>query len=145
MKTVFADTLYWVAMARPNDPWKEAAERAKAQLGDVRLLTTDEVLAEFLTALGQGGEGVRRQGVKMVRAILDNPNVRVLPQSRDSFLRGVDLYARRPDKEYGVTDCISMNAMRSESVSEVLTNDYHFAQEGFTLLITPRPRADTTG
>lgn len=103
------------------------------------------MLAEFLTALGQGGEGTRRLGVKMVRAILDNPSVRVLPQSRDSFLRGVDLYARRPDKEYGLTDCISMNAMRSESVSEVLTNDYHFAQEGFTLLITPRPRADTTG
>jgi len=100
----------------------------------VRLLTTDEVLTEFLAALSCGGERFRGQAVKMVRAILDNPNVKVLPQSRDSFLRGVDLYEQRLDKEYSLTDCISMNAMRSECITEVLTNDRHFAQEGFHVL-----------
>jgi len=135
MKTVFADTLYWVAIVNPNDSWGKSAKEARLFLGSVRLLTTDEVLTEFLTALSKGGTGLRRQAVKMVRAILANPNVRVLAQSRDSFLRGVELYEQRPDKEYGLTDCISMKAMWSESVSEVLTNDDHFAQEGFTVLI----------
>lgn len=88
MKTVFADTLYWVTIVRPNDQWEEPAKRAKSLLGNVRLLTTDEVLAEFLAALSGGGEHLRLQAVKMVRAILANPNVKVLPQSRDSFLRG---------------------------------------------------------
>lgn len=138
MKTVFADTLYWVAIARPNDPWAQASKKASSLLGGVRLLTTDEVLSELLAALSKGGEHLRRQGAKMVRAILANPNVRVLPQSRDSFLKGVELYEQRPDKEYSLTDCISMNAMRSESVSEVLTNDYHFAQEESQVLIAEK-------
>lgn len=138
MKMVFADTLYWVAIVRPNDPWGDSAKKAKVSLGNVLLLTTDEVLTEFLTALSPGGDSLRRQAAKMVRAILANPNVKVVPQSRDSFLRGVDLYEQRLDKEYSLTDCISMNAMKSESVAEVLTNDRHFRQEGFEVLITEK-------
>ncbi len=72
----------------------------------------------------------------MVRAILDSPNVKVLPQTRDSFLRGVAFYEQRLDKQYNLTDCVSMNAMRSESVTQILTNDRHFEQEGFDILIT---------
>lgn len=138
MKMVFADTLYWVAIVRPNDQWGESSKKATASLGNVLLLTTDEVLTEFLTALSKGGENLRRQAARMVRAILANPNVKVLPQSRDSFLRGVDLYEQRLDKEYSLTDCISMNAMKSESVAEFLTNDPHFRQEGFEVLITEK-------
>lgn len=138
MRKVFADTLYWVAIVKPTDQWAGSANKARALLGNVRLLTTDEVLTEFLAALSKGGEHLRRQAVKMVRAILANPNVRVLAQSRDSFLQGVELYEQRPDKEYSLTDCISMKAMWSESVSEVLTNDRHFAQEGFYVLITQK-------
>jgi len=138
MKTVFADTMYWIASVRPNDQWGEAAKRAKSSLGAVRLLTTDEVLAEFLTVLRDGGEHIRRTATKMVRAILNNPNVKVLAQSRDSFLRGVELYEQRSDKEYSLTDCISMNAMRSESLSRILTNDRHFIQEGFEILMTEK-------
>ena len=138
MKLVFADTLYWVAIVRPSDPWGGSAKGAKSSLGNVILLTTDEVLTEFLAALSAGGENLRRQAARMVRAILANPNVRVVPQSRDSFLRGVELYEQRLDKEYSLTDCISMNAMRSHSVSEILTNDHHFGQEGFNFLITEK-------
>jgi len=136
MKTVFADSLYWIAIVRPNDSWKHAAKRAKSLLHNVRILTTDEVLTEFLAALSGGGQNLRRQASQMVRAILDDPNVTVRPQSRDSFLQGVELYEQRLDKEYSLTDCISMNAMKSESVTEVLTKDQHFAQEGFNVLIT---------
>jgi uncharacterized protein len=136
MRVVFVDTLYWIAITLPHDQWKEPCQRARAELGNVRLITTDEVLTEFLAALSAGGSNIRRQAAKMVRAILNNPNVKVIPQSRDSFLKGLELYENRPDKEYSLTDCISMNAMRNESVSEVLANDHHFSQEGFTTLIS---------
>lgn len=141
MRLVFADTLYWVAIVRPGDPWAEAAKQARSTLGPVVIVTTDEVLTEFLTSLSAGGEQLRRQATQMVRVILENPNVRVLPQSRDSFLRGVELYGQRLDKQYSLTDCVSMNAMRSESVKDALTNDRHFAQEGFTVLIPAKEEA----
>jgi predicted nucleic acid-binding protein len=44
------------------------------------------------------------------------------------------LYAARPDKGYSLTDCISMQTMRKEGLTEALTNDRHFEQEGFRVL-----------
>jgi predicted nucleic acid-binding protein len=69
-----------------------------------------------------------------VRALLCDPDIRVLPQSRESFLARLDLYAARPDKGYSLTDCISMDALRREGLTEALTNDRHFEQEGFRAL-----------
>jgi predicted nucleic acid-binding protein len=80
---------------------------------------------------------VRSQAVKMVQAIMADPNVTVVPQSRASFLEGLGLYARRTDKDYSLVDCSSMEAMRGGDIQEVLTNDGHFSQEGFTVLIQP--------
>ena len=135
MKAVFADSLYWIAIVKPGDPWAGAATGAKTQIGQVRIVTTDEVLTEFLTALSGAGENLRGKAAQMVRAILSNPNVKVVPQSRGTFLQALHLFDQRRDKEYSLTDCSSMNAMRSESIAEVLTNDHHFRQEGFTVLM----------
>jgi len=136
MRRVFVDTLYWIAIIRPNDSWSSAAKKSRELLGDVILVTTDEILTEFLTALSRGGDRLRVQAAKMVREIISNPNVIVVPQSRESFLEGLELYELRPDKEYSLIDCVSMNVMKSLSISEVLTNDSHFSQEGFNVVIT---------
>jgi predicted nucleic acid-binding protein len=76
----------------------------------------------------------RRRLVETVRALKRNPKIRILPQSRASFEAGFDLYASRLDKGYSLTDCISMQAMRDEGLTGVLTNDRHFEQEGFQVL-----------
>jgi len=135
MKTVFADALYWIAIVRPKDPWKLPAQEAREAIGNAILVTTDEVLTEFLAALSKGGPQLRKTAVDMVRTIMKNPNVRVVPQTREGFLKGLDRFERRPDKDYSLTDCISMNVIEAEGIREVLTNDHHFEQEGFTILI----------
>jgi len=142
MKPVFADAVYWIASARPNDHWSQAAKAAKNRLGQVRIVTTDEVLTEFFAALSKSGPHLRSVAARMVRAIQDNPNIRVTPQSRDSFNKGLKRYEERPDKEYSLQDCISMNVMESESIHDVLTIDRHFEQEGFTVLMkSEEPKA----
>jgi len=98
-------------------------------------VTTDEVLTEFLAALSKGGPRVRLAAARTVRAILSSPSVRVIPQSRASFGSGLNRYEARSDKEYSLQDCVTMNAMEAESITEILTNDYHFEQEGFTVLM----------
>jgi predicted nucleic acid-binding protein len=77
---------------------------------------------------------MRRDTLANTRDILKNPRVHVMPQSRESFLSGLALYEARPDKNYSLTDCISMQTMRREGITEVLTNDHHFEQEGFHTL-----------
>ena len=134
MKKVFVDTVYWIAIANPKDQWRHTAEDAREQLGNARLVTTEEVLTEFLTALSKRPR-LRDMAVRVVRGILGNPNVKVIPQSRDSFQKGLRRYEERPDKGYSLQDCISMNAMDSESITEILTNDRHFEQDGYTVLM----------
>ena len=135
MISVFADTVYWIAMARPDDQWRTAAIEARRRLGRVELVTTDEVLGEFLAALSKGGPHVRLAATRTVRTILSGSNVRVIPQSRSSFTKALDRYEARSDKGYSIQDCVSMNVMQAESIMQILTHDHHFEQEGFTVLM----------
>lgn len=135
MKTVFADTAYWVAMARPRDQWRSAAWNALRQLGPIMIVTTDEVLTEFLTSLSRAGPDARLGGVRRVRALQNDSSVRIMRQSRESFLKALDRYEARSDKSYSLQDCVSMNVMEAQSITEILTSDHHFEQEGFTVLM----------
>ena len=137
MKLVFVDTVYWIAVARPDDQFAIPAARTRASLGEVHLVTTEEVLTEFLAALSSGGRSMRRRAVEMVESILADRNTTVLPQTHESFLKGLHLYAARLDKKYSLVDRISMNAMKDSDVREVLTDDHHFAQEGLLVLLSP--------
>ena len=135
MRPVFADTVYWIATARPSDQWHAAAKEARRRLGRVELVTTDEVLTEFLAALSKGGPRLRSAATRTVRAMLAGANVRVIPQSRSSFTKALERYEARLDKEYSLQDCASMNAMEAEAITQILTSDHHFEQEGFTVLM----------
>jgi predicted nucleic acid-binding protein len=132
--TVFADTFYWLALARPRDSWHAAAWLWAQANASTRLTTTDEVLTEFLNALAATGPVGRAHAAATVRDIRNDPQVDVLPQSRADFDAALALYEARPDKGYSLTDCRSMIALRALGLTEVLTNDHHFTQEGFTIL-----------
>lgn len=123
---VFADTFYWIALTDPRD----SAHSRAAEIRD-EIVTTDEVLTEYLNFFCAAPEFLRSQVALAVADILDDSMVKVIPQGRDTFLDGFQLYSKRADKNYSLTDCISMQAMRREGLSVVLTNDRHFEQEGF--------------
>jgi uncharacterized protein len=135
MKRVFADTLYWVARTLSGDPWFAPTVRAVAALGPAQFVTTQEVLVEVLSIGAARGGYHRPPALQTVRASLEARNVTVVPQSEASFLAGLELYGNRADKDYSLVDCISMQTMRQMGIQEVLTNDHHFTQEGFTILI----------
>ena len=134
MRIVFVDTAYWIAVVRKRDQWHEIAEEARGWVRDAKLVTTEEVLGEFLTALSRT-KNLRLAAVDMVKKILSNPTVKIISQSAESFERGFKLYSERPDKTYSLQDCISMSTMKSESIEEILTTDRNFSQEGFRILM----------
>ncbi|MEH1892745.1 MAG: hypothetical protein V7K92_25965 [Nostoc sp.] len=45
------------------------------------------------------------------------------------------LYSQRPDKDWGLTDCISFAMMTQEGIIQGCTSDCHFKQAGFTKLL----------
>lgn len=99
--------------------------------------TTEEVLTEVL-AFFSTDRWLRNRAVATVRTLMDDPSFHVIPHSHRSFVSAFDLYAARPDKGYSLTDCISMQTMRREGLTDVLTNDHHFEQEGFRVLFGKR-------
>jgi predicted nucleic acid-binding protein len=134
MRRLFVDTFYLIALAHPRDQWHTRVLTFSQSLGDASLYTVDDVLIEFLAACSASGPRIRRQAARTVRNALNDPQWTVIPQSRASFLEALQLYEARPDKEYSLTDCISMQAMRREGMTEILSNDHHFTQEGFHIL-----------
>ena len=134
MPRYFVDTFYWVALSDPRDQWHARVLAFSQSLRDYHLYTVDEVLAEYLTFYSASRPHVRADAVQTVRNILHDPNITVIPQSHASFLDALAFYASRLDKQYSLTDCVSMQAMRREGLTDVLTNDHHFTQEGLHIL-----------
>ena len=67
-------------------------------------------------------------------SLFNEPGVTVVRQRHASFLQAVSLYETRLDKHYSLTDCGSMEVMKRQRLTEALTNDRHFLQEGFQIL-----------
>lgn len=150
MRMFFADTSYWIAWSNPRDQLHRAAREAVRLLGDAKLVTTDMVLTEFLTGLSRDLKGKigktseerkqqlrerRKELTRIVRKIIEEPDIIVIEQTREMFLEALNLYENRLETGYSLTDCSSMIVMRKLSITNILTSDYHFAQEGFTILI----------
>jgi predicted nucleic acid-binding protein len=134
MRRIFADSHYWIALAYSRDQWHGRAMKVTRPLRGVVIVTTEEVLTEFLTAFRYSAT-LRQSAARMIARIQGNPKVLIRPQSHQSFLDGLALYIARSDKQYSLTDCTSMEAMRQEGIVEILTHDIHFRQEGFTILL----------
>ena len=111
MTAVFADTFYWIALADFSDSFHEGALALTAVHAEQPLVTTDEVLTEYLNYFGGQPETLRRHVAASVRRMMGSSAIRVISQSRASFLAGLTFCEKRADKGYSLTDCISMETM----------------------------------
>lgn len=135
MRKFFADSVYWIALINPADQWFIRAHSFTERWSKVPIVTTNEVLTETLNYYAEKGEGKREAAANLIRSILLDVEIESIPSTQVSFLEGLELYESRRDKGYSLTDCISMNICRERKVSEILTHDDHFQQEGFVVLL----------
>jgi uncharacterized protein len=135
MRTVFADTVYWVARINPRDAVHRNAIETVAQLGDHRIVTSEMVLVEVLNLLSAHGAALRQGAVGLVQAIAGDRSVQLVPQDSQLFRDALSLYRDRPDKRWSLTDCASFRIMEQWHLTEALTRDQHFEQYGFQVLL----------
>lgn len=132
MKSGFADTSFFVAFLNPRDvDHAPAVELMKAYEG--RIVTTDWVLTELGNFLASRAN--RTLFVPFVGDLSADPRMEIVAANRELFEAGCALFASRPDKEWSLTDCISMVVMQRQAIAEALTADHHFEQAGFTILM----------
>ena len=97
-------------------------------------LTTNYVLAEY-TALAHVRGVPRDEIVKFSRLILDDKAIQIIWVDEVLHRRAVALMRDRADKNYSLCDAVSFIVMRERGISESLTTDKHFRQEGFVRLL----------
>lgn len=132
MRTLFADTFYFLALLNPHDDAHGAAEAASID-GETKLVTTAWVLTELADGLSETAG--RRIFANLLADLCNDPQATVLPADQSLWRRGVELYAAREDKGWSLTDCISFVVMKEMGIDEALTADHHFKQAGFRTLL----------
>ena len=132
MSEVFVDSFYLLALLNRRDAAHRRAVRF-SETARVRLVTTGFVLTEVADALC---DRVQRQNVvHMFDTVRSDPHYVMMPASQGLLDRGFEMYRRRLDKDWSLTDCISFVVMRERGITEALTADHHFQQAGFVALL----------
>src|SRR5690606_35029833 len=135
MKRVFIDTSHLVALINPKDQWHGRAAAAESAYIDHDLTLTEDVLIELLNFFSEQGDHTQKRVAEYVRRLLIDVRIQTGPREETTFLEALDFYESRLDKGYSLTDCISMNACRKQTIDQVLTSDRHFEHEGFDVLL----------
>jgi len=129
---MFIDTSGFLCRNSDSEPYHEqAAEYFNSAKNPV---TTNYVLAEYVAlALVRG---LRREGIAAFsQEILRDENVKIIWVNDELHTKSVELLKERPDKKYSLCDAVSFVLMRERKISEALTTDKHFKQEGFIRLL----------
>jgi len=135
MTEVLLDTSYAIALSVSNDEHHERALRLAEQLEaeGTGLVTTRAIILEIGNALA--GLRYRKAAVQLLDALENDPHVEVVPITEELCGRAFELYRNRPDKDWGLIDCISFIVMEERKIRDALTTDDHFRQAGFRALL----------
>jgi len=132
VSAVFADTFFYLALLRTDDP---AHGRALAYAASNQpIVTTEFILLELGNACARAAD--HADFLAQVAGMRGSQRVRIIPLDSRLLDRGLRRMATRPDKDWSLTDCISFVVMQDEGIQEALTADQHFEQAGFEALLT---------
>jgi predicted nucleic acid-binding protein len=132
VRTVFADTFFYLALLSRDDRQRERV-KAVADTLRARTVTTDWILVEVANALADPSS--RALFTALAANLRSNLLVEVVQTNPSLQRRGEELYAARSDKGWSLTDCISFVVMTEHCLNEALTADHHFEQAGFVALL----------
>jgi len=132
---IFLDTAYVYALFNTRDQWHQKAVEWQKKVEDEKrpLVTTQLVLVE----IGNGLSSVqfRERAAIIIRDLQKSALVDVIPVIPSIFVKALELFEQRSDKDWGMTDCFSFVTMHDMGLTDALTTDAHFGQAGFNALL----------
>ena len=135
MPSVFLDTAFAIALVSQQDMYHERAGTLLEEIERERtsVVTTQAILIEIGDALAT--PALRPIAVGYIERLEKDSSVEVVPLSDELLQQSLALYRGRPDKAWGLTDCISFIVMQARGITDALTADRHFEQAGFNALL----------
>lgn len=131
----FVDTGCWIALLNKNDKLHQVAEKQYKQLlkNGIHFVTTSSVVNEFANSLCQ--TRFRSMVIEFYKRLQHSSRVDIIFADEQLWKAGWDLYEARLDKDWGLTDCISIVIMQEYGLTEALAYDKHFVQAGFRAIL----------
>jgi predicted nucleic acid-binding protein len=130
---IFLDSAFAIALAVETDSFHEKAVQIADDLDGAILVTTRAILLEIGNALSK--PSFRKASAALLTSIETDDKVVIIPLSEELYEKGLNLFVKRLDKEWGLIDCISFVVMKERGITEALTTGAHFQQAGFQALM----------
>lgn len=131
----FVDTNCWIGLLNQDDDIHKLADREYKHLmkSGTYFITTTAVLNETANALSE--PKFRASVVEFYHRLQLSSRIKIVFVDYQLWSDGWQLYEKRFDKAWSLTDCISMIVMQKEKIRVAITNDKHFEQAGFQSLL----------
>lgn len=139
MASYFADTSFWIALSSKRDQYhrQAIAWHAAVVRSESTIITTEAVLWEWLNALAD--TSTRSTAAEGYRRVHVDKGIEVVPFDPELNAAAIGLYRSRGDKDWSLTDCLSIAVMERRRLTEALTTDHHFEQAGMKALLLSLP------
>lgn len=137
MNEVFADTSGWASFFVDTEPYHAKARRLMEQWQEKtrRVVTTNYVLSELLPLLTMRFHVRRERALNLIENIRLDRLVEIVHIDESLDAEAWKLLENRLDKVWSLVDAASFVVMKNRRITEALTTDHHFEQEGFTRLL----------
>ncbi|KAI9133393.1 type II toxin-antitoxin system VapC family toxin [Acaryochloris sp. CCMEE 5410] len=126
------DTSGLLCLHYPAEP--SHTQALSAYKSAARLVTHNYIVAEYV-ALANARRFPRKFALDFVVDLVSNPQIETVWVDQPLHQAAVKLLTMRLDKTYSLCDAVSFELMRQCSITEALTTDKHFEQEGFIRLL----------
>lgn len=89
----------------------------------------------------------RNGAVQLIQQCYRTDNIKIVSVDTELLMQALALYQSRPDKTWGLTDCISFIVMQQQNLTDAVTGAQrswplrarHFVQAGFRALLNSAP------
>ena len=134
-ENIFVDTSGWLALVNKRDSWHKKAKDIRQKLIEQRCVfwVSDYVIVEIANSLSR--LQFRKIAVNLIDSILKSKELTLVRIDSEFFNASWKFYKERQDKEWSLTDCTSFTLMSRYEIKTAFTNDHHFEQAGFRILL----------
>jgi len=135
MKPVLVDTSALIALGNKRDQFHQNAKKVFKELVITKshFLTTNAVILELTNAFSD--VKYKPIAIRLLNLIEKSNNWTVITIDEEMMKKGINRFKQMKDKDWSVVDCISMIIADESDITEIFTNDRHFVQAGFKILL----------
>ncbi len=117
---IFADSSYFIALARENDRWYKDALKLAGKINDL-LLVSDLVISESVTLVGslEGGKA----GKLLYEYFMDNCKIEFIDS--EMLAKGMETFLKY-DGSISLADAVSVEIMKENKIKKIISFDSDF-------------------